>query len=248
LVNALYRKVYLDAGVDEKGAYVGVGGEYEHSAAFGCHYSANPYVRLYEDETILHASMRVKNLNKTAMEYMYLAHINFLPVDNGRFVYSAVPDNAHVRVRENLPESMRPSEEMKKFVRELAEHPEKHHILTPGLPYDPEIVFLIDYEADENGWAHAMQVHPDGSADYVSHRPEQLDTGIRWICRTPDQQALGMEAGTAGPEGYTAEKKKGKVKVLEAGSEFYCQFKAGLLLKKDAQKTDKKINKILAAK
>jgi hypothetical protein len=60
-----------------------------------------------------------------------------------------------------------------------------------------------------------MQVHPDGSADLISHRPEQLDHGVRWISLTPDQQALGMcLPATAEPEGYHAEKAKGNVRTL----------------------------------
>ncbi len=228
------------------GRFIGVGGEYNHAMAFGIHYSAQPYVRLYEDETLMHISMRVRNLNKTPMEYMYLAHINFLPVDQGRFVYSADPAKGQVRVRENLPPSMSPSPELVAYVKELIDHPEKHHVLDPKLPYDPEIVFLIDYQADAQGWAHALHVHPDGSADYVSHKPAQLDTGIRWICRTPNQEALGMEAGTAGPEGYTAEKKKGKVKVLAPDAEFLCEYKAGLVDAGQVPGIEKKINDILA--
>ena len=117
--------------------------------------------------------------------------------------------------------------------------------MDPNLPYDPEIVFLIDYQADEEGWAHAMHIHPDGTADYVSHKPAQLDTGIRWICRTPNQEALGMEAGTAGPEGYTAEKKKGKVKVLPAGGEFVCEYLAGCSAPIRCRKLETKIAKML---
>jgi len=245
LVNAPFKQVYIDAGKDEHGSFVSVGGTYEHAAAFGAHYLAQPCVRLYEDETLMHISMRLKNLNRTPMEYMYLAHINFLPVDFGRFVYSADPAKGNVHVRENLPPSMQPSPQLVQYVKELVDHPEKHHVLDPNLPYDPEIVFLIDYQADENGWAHALHVHPDGTADYVSHKPAQLDTGIRWICRTPNQEALGMEAATAGPEGYTAEKKKGKVKVLPAGGEFVCEYFAGLLSADRVPKMETKIAKIL---
>ena len=35
-------------------------------------------------------------------------------------------------------------------------------------------------------------LHPDGTADYIRHQPQELDHGVRWICRTPDQDALGM--------------------------------------------------------
>lgn len=235
LVNAPYCSAFIDAGEDDKGKFIGIGGEYEHAAAFGHHYLAQPYIRLYENESVIHGSMQVKNLKKTSMEYMYLAHINFLPVDNGRFVYTAKYDPEHVKVRAKFPSFMTPTEKLRNFVGELAEHPELHHEIKPEFTFDPEIVFMIDYQADEKGWAHAMHVHPDGTADYVAHKPSQLDKGIRWICRTPDQEALGMEAGTAGTEGYTAEKKKGNVKELGPGEVFFCEFTAGLLERKEAE-------------
>ena len=85
-----------------------------------------------------------------------------------------------------------------------------------NLTFDPEVVFSIDYLGRRcDGWAHSMQVHPDGTADFIRHRPDQLDTGVRWICRTPDQDALGIVLpATAEPEGYTAEKAKGNIKSI----------------------------------
>jgi hypothetical protein len=107
---------------------------------------------------------------------------------------------------------------------------------------DPEIVLYIDYLADRDGWAHTMQVLPDGSADYVKHKPKQLDHGVRWICRTPDQDALGMiEAATAEPEGYTAEKAKGNIKVIKPKGTWRCEMEMGTINAKEAAKVEKVI-------
>jgi hypothetical protein len=59
---------------------------------------------------------------------------------------------------------------------------------------------MIDYLADEEGWAHSLQVHPDGSADYVRHRPTELDKSMRYGnglavasgSRADDAQAVAM--------------------------------------------------------
>ena len=76
-------------------------------------------------------------------------------------------------------------------------------ILTPDLILDPEVIFFIDYLADEDGWAHSMQSHPDGYAHYLRHHPAELDKGVRWMCRTPDQDALGLYLpATAEHQGY----------------------------------------------
>ena len=37
----------------------------------------------------------------------------------------------------------------------------------------------FDYVADDAGWAHTLVVHPDGSADYIRHRPAQLPCATR---------------------------------------------------------------------
>ena len=63
-----------------------------------------------------------------------------------------------------------------------------------------------------DGWGHAMQLLPDGTADFISHRPEELPGGVRWMTRNADQDALGLFLpGTAEADGYTAEKAKGNV-------------------------------------
>jgi hypothetical protein len=131
-------------------------------------------------------------------------------------------------------------------MQELEQHPQRHHVLTPDLSFDPEIVFTIDYLADGAGWAHTLQLYPDGSADYFAHRPSQLDKGVRWICRTPDQDALGMCPATAEPEGYHAEKAKGNIRILPAGGSFYCEMEAGVLTPSEAQRMAKHIEEIVA--
>jgi hypothetical protein len=181
------------------------------------------------------------------MELMYLAHVNFRPVDNGRLVYSAPCDPDHVRIRSSIPSHIHPPQGYREFLAELEAQPEKHNVLKPGLAFDPEVVFFIDYSTDVSGWAHSLQIHPDGSADIISHRPDQLDHGVRWISRTADQDCLGIILpATAEPEGYSAEKAKGNIKVIPPGGQFYCQMEAGALSPTEAEAMEAKINQILA--
>jgi hypothetical protein len=132
-------------------------------------------------------------------------------------------------------------------MQELEQHPERHHLLSPDLAFDPEIVFTIDYLADNAGWAHTMQLYPDGSADYIRHRPSQLDKGVRWICRTLDQDALGMVLpATAEPEGYHAEKAKGHIKIIPAGGSYTVEMEAGVLTPDEAEQMAGHIEQIVA--
>lgn len=247
LPNAPYQTAQLLVGQDERGAYMGLTGTYQHTVAFNHNYIATPVVKLYANSSKIVISLTIKNLKKSPMELMYLAHVNFRPVDQGRLVYSAPCDPQHVRVRSSIPAHIRPPEGYHDFLEELEARPEKHNVLSPGLAFDPEVVFFIDYQSDEAGWAHSMQVHPDGAADFISHRPSELDHGVRWISRTADQDCLGIILpATAEPEGYTAEKAKGNIKVLAPGGEFHCAMEAGALTAAEARALEEKINQIIA--
>jgi hypothetical protein len=246
LPNAPYQKVYLVVGQDGKGSYIGLGGQYQYTVAFNHNYVAEPLVKLYAGSTLFEVTMAITNLKHSDMELMYLAHVNFRPVDNGRLVYSAPCTPQHVRVRTSIPSHIKPPPGYVEFIEELARQPDKHNLLVPGLLFDPEVVFFINYLADEEGWAHSMQVHPDGSADYIRHRPEQLDKGIRWISRTADQEALGLVLpATAEPEGYLAEKAKGNIKIIPAQGEFRCQMEMGTLTSAEAERLEEKIARIV---
>lgn len=248
LPNAPYQSAYVVVGADKEGEYIGLGGSYRHTVAFSYNYVAEPLVKMYAGASNCRILLTVQNLKRTPMEFMYLAHVNFRPVDNGRLVYSAPCTPEHVRVRKSIPSHVRPGPGYREYLEELEAHPERHNVLAPELTFDPEVVFSIDYLADDAGWAHSMQVHPDGSADFIRHRPEQLDTGVRWICRTPDQDALGIVLpATAEPEGYTAEKAKGNIKVLSAGETFVCEMEAGVLTPEEADALAAQIEKIVAA-
>jgi hypothetical protein len=242
LPNAPYEKAYLVLGEDERGEYVALGGRYQHTVAFSHNYLAEPEVRLYADSALFKILLKITNLKYTPMELMYLAHINFQPVMDSRLAYSAVCTPENVRVRTSIPSHVRPGPGYAEFLQELQSNPSKHHILQRELLFDPEVVFFINYLADTAGWAHSLQILPDGSADYVAHRPDQLDKGVRWICRTPDQDALGLVLpATAEPEGYHIEKAKGNLKIIPVGQSWHCEMLAGALTFAEANEIQSKI-------
>jgi hypothetical protein len=248
LPNAPYDRAWLVAGEDARGPYLAMSGEYEHIVAFNHHYIARPEVRLYAGATRFPISITIHNLKRSPMELMYLAHVNFRPVDNGRLAYTAHCTPAHVRVRQSIPSHLRPPAGFAEFLSELTEHPERHNVLAPGMAFDPEVVFFIDYLADAGGWAHSMQIHPDGSADYIAHRPDQLNHGVRWISRTADQDCLGIILpATAEPEGYHAEKAKGNIQTLGAGASVRFDMEAGYLTLAETSQYEAKIALVLGA-
>ena len=83
-------------------------------------------------------------------------------------------------------------------------------------------------------------------ATQIRHHPTQLDKGVRWICRTPDQDALGMLLpATAEPEGFSAEKAKGNIKSLPAKSVFSFELEMGALSVQEARQIEDKINHLI---
>ena len=107
LPNAEYSQAHLVLGQDDNGAYIGMGGQYQHTVAFGCNYIARPLVKLYAGSSLLRVAMEVTNLRSVDMEYMYLAHINFRPVDYGRLVCTAPCTPERVRVRQSVPAQLK---------------------------------------------------------------------------------------------------------------------------------------------
>jgi hypothetical protein len=246
LPNAEYTEAQLVFGQDDKGSYMGLGGQYQHTVAFTCNYVAHPLVKLYAGASVFRAAMKITNLRGVDMEYMYLAHINFRPVNNARLVFSAPCTPERVRVRRSVPAQLKCPAGYREFVEEMGRNPAGHTVLKPELPFDPELVFTLTYDEDEAGWAHSMQVLPDGRADYVAHRPDQLDKVVRWIARPSDQDALGFAMpSTSEPEGYLAEKAKGNVKVLPGHAQWGAEFEIGALTAVEAQHMEEKIDKIL---
>lgn len=240
LPNAPFRNAWLE--VDEASGFVKVAGTYRHTVAFATNYDATIETALTLGSALVDVSVSVTNLKRTSMDLMYLAHANFRPIDGGVLHYSADYSPSSVRVRRSIPSHITPAQGYVEFLDELAADPTLHHVLKPGLRFDPEAVFEIDMKADADGFAHALQRHPDGSSDYVRFRPDQVPMATRWICRTPDQDGIGIAfPSTSGVEGYGVEKAKGRVVSLEGGGHWRADMAFGLLT---AEETDDAISRI----
>ena len=228
---AHYDNAQLITGEDERGEYMGVTGIFEYNRAFGDHYTATPLVKLYADSTLLDISMHVENLSNKPMELMYLCHINYEAVAGGEIVQTLPWDAEHMALRYTVPQSMQADDGFVQFLKGLQDNVLSTSHIREHDMYDPEAVFYLrDPKTDENGWAHFMQVHPDGSADYTSYKPAELDHCTRWISRTKDRSTLGLALpATADADGYLAEKGKGNIKVIPPKGSFHTEVKAGYL-------------------
>ncbi|MEM9794101.1 MAG: DUF4432 family protein [Pseudomonadota bacterium] len=243
LPNAPFQHAWLE--IDESGGRVRCAGSYQHTVAFSTNYIATVKTSLAAGSALIDNTVSVYNLKRTPMDLMYLAHANFRPVDNGELHYTANYDPKSVRVRQSIPSHITPKEGYSEFLAELAADPVRHHILKPDLAFDPEVVVEIDMKPDPDGHAHALQKHPDGTADYVRYRPDQVKMATRWICRTPDQEGLGIAfPTTSGVEGYTAEKAKGRVVSLEGDGAWRVDTTLGLLTAEETSAAIARINRV----
>ncbi|MEM6987016.1 MAG: DUF4432 family protein [Pseudomonadota bacterium] len=228
LPNAPMRDAWLE--IDPANESLTVVSTYQYTVAFSTNYRATVSTSLAAGSALINASVAVENLKQTPMDLMYLGHANFRPVDYGELHYTAEYDAASVRVRQSIPSHITPKPGYADFLAQLAEDPTPHHVFDPALAFDPEVVVEIDMKADADGKAHALQKHPEGFADYISYRPEVAPVGMRWICRTPDQDGLGVAfPATSGVEGYTTEKAKGRVFELAGGDTWTIDMQVGHL-------------------
>jgi hypothetical protein len=235
LPNAPFQSAWLELGAHGGKATVALSGSYRHTVGFNTNYVATPTAVFTEGKDRIAISLAVENRKQTPMELMYLAHINFRPIDGSELHQSALPGPDHQRVRRSVPSHVRTAAGYPELVDALGKDPSRHYKLTPGIAYDPEVVFSIDYLADPDGWAMSLQRLPDGSADFVRHRPAELRHGVRWMSRTPDQDCLGLVLpATAETDGLLAERAKGNVLMLAGRDTFRCQYEIGVLDKDDA--------------
>jgi hypothetical protein len=248
LPNAPYQTAQLLIGEDVRGRFMTITGTYQHTVAFAHNYLAKPCVKFYENSSQINVHFELENLKNSSMDFMYMAHVNFRPIDNGKLKYSAKVSSDTVRVRSSIPSHVKPPPGYAEFLEQLSENPSLHHNLKPGLGFDPEVVLFIDYLADADGWAHSLQVHPSGVADYIAHKPSQLGHGVRWISRTPDQDCLGIVLpATAEPEGFSAERSKGNIKTLEAHGKFSFSLEIGALLETETKEIEAKIAALISS-
>jgi hypothetical protein len=244
---APYRDVSVRFGTDERVPYLCITGTYEHDLAFTAHYRAQPEVRMWSGSSLLDISMNIENRSRYPMDLMYMCHINYRPVDHGRIVQSLPWDSDHMVLRTSIPEHVTVSKKFLAFMDRVQADPSLTQVLKPDDEYRPEMaIFMKGLMTDEQGFCHFMQVHPDGTADYVGYRPDLMDHPSRWIMRTGEQEALGIALpSTCDPEGYAAEKKKGHLREVPGDSSLSLKMRTGVLDRSKTAEMEDHITRLL---
>ena len=136
---------------------------------------------------------------------------------------------------------------IRKYGKKLLEDPALADVLDSKTQcYDPEMCINICYESDKKGWAHAMQVMPEGDACYVGFCTNKLPYALRWFCRTADEDGVGIALPTTGTNRSTAyQKENGYYNTLPPGAHDNLRFDFGYLDKEKAQGMEYYIEDIL---
>jgi hypothetical protein len=227
LPNLAYQTARLEFGHDDGGRHVVLTGSGRDALAFHHDFVARPRLRLSEGATWFDLALEVENRSRTPLPFLYLAHINFRPVDGATLLDAVVDDRTDVVVRrpdlgDDTPAAVRD------FHDTIARDPGAHRLLVAGRPIEPELVLTMKAAAGADGWTHALHRHPDGTGDFVSHRPADLPFAVRWITRGGDQDALGLVLpATAPPDGLAAARAGGHLVMVAPGAAFRTDLRFG---------------------
>jgi hypothetical protein len=226
LPNARYGDVVMSLDVQDDIWTFTLTGTTRQTRAFFYSYDATARLQIGEGATRIGVGMTITNRQQRAMGMMYLAHVNFRPADGGRFIDTAQDSTALIRNDDadiaHLPPAQR-----------------DHALWAPppgSLPRDVpppasmagETVALLRPDAGPDGCALAAQLHPDGTADFVSWRQAELPLAVRWVARNGNEDAAGFALpATAFPDGAAAAARRGQLVNLPPGGSFDCAFEFG---------------------
>ena len=245
---AVYDDAELIVGSDERGDFVGITGTFTYNRGFGPCYAAKPIAKIYSQSSIFEITMRIENISNYPMELMYMAHINYRPIDNSRIVQSHPWDSASMPLRDYVPSHFEIPADYRELTQKLKENPKLTEVMIPNTVYKPEVAFYLDNPVvDSEGWIHIMQVLPDGTADFLKYKPSELDHAMRWITRTADQQGLALAfPSTCNVEGYNNEKKQGHVKEIAPKGFYQATMITGVLNKDEVAKEEAIIQELMS--
>ncbi len=235
--NAEYKSAYIECGEDEGGKYIALGGELVHEVAFVRGYRFRPEIKIYEGTALFKINIEIENTRPYTLDYMYLCHINFAPIDGAKLITSAKYDAEHITIYNTVQDAA-----LLDYIARLEKDLTiMDNVGESGQVYDPELCFGIKYESDENNRAYTMQ-YTDSGACFVSHPVDYLPYSIRWISRTKGEQAMGMVLPATGEHlGYKNAVEKGQLKQVAPNSKVSFYMEAGYVDKEKADAVKEKI-------
>lgn len=182
-------------------------------------------LRLRAGATMIEIGIAVGNAGTARQPVFYLGHANFAPLKGARIVDDGHP--AHVTLRPP-PYAPTSAPEGRAWHDAVAADYARHRDIRPDDCVDPEFVATYRLTAPAGAIAETRQVHPDGRADVVRQRTDDLPAIVRWIDRSRVRRAVGFALpATTSPDGRAAALAAGEAVWLEPGAWFRTTLWAG---------------------
>lgn len=229
LPNMPYERAQLVFGSGAEGDWVELSGLATERRAFSHYFEMRPRLRLAAGEGAFDVRFEVENNGGSVLPFFYLGHINFRPANGAMITDGLIDDRGEIALRQAVLAPDAP-EDVRAFHDAIAAHPACHRHIGQDQRVEPEMVMTMRPPADADGWAEAQQIHEDGSADFVRHRPSELPYSVRWMTRSADRQALGFSLpASAPPDGRKAGLANGQAIMLAPGARFGAQMRFGMV-------------------
>ena len=191
-------------------------GTTRQTRAFGHSYDATASLRIRQGSTRISVRMRIQNRQQRPMNLLYLAHVNFRPADGGRFIDTA--QDGDILIRNTSKPALNASLAERDAAAWTAPQASALRDVPASGSMSVESVAVLRPVPGPNGQTHAAQMHPDGTADFVTWRTSELPLAVRWIIRNGDEDAAGfMMPSTAYPDGLAAAGRRGQLVCLPPG-------------------------------
>ena len=247
LPNGKYCEAYITVGEQDGNEFISLGGRYQYRNSLEYYYAFEPELFVHQNSGIVDMHIKATNYRVKPMKYMYMAHINWLPVDRSHLVYSGDPQTIKVyNDTFGLPTSEQQA--FSKFIQKVEEDPAIADYLDSSTQiYDPEFCMYMQYLADHDGYAHAMQVFPEKDAAYVSFRTRELPNAVRWYARTGDEDALAFAIPSTNDHlGFSRNDEKGLIRQIPAKDSIHMHYKFGYLSTAQAKNIEQVIHHTLS--
>ncbi len=236
----------IECGEDEDGPYMALTGCYEYVMGFGAHYMARPRIVLRPQATVFDMIMNVENLSGSAMDLMYMCHVNFAYYEGARIVQPAPFSPEQTVVRTAVPGHVQTTPDYLGFIEQLAKDPSGLEVLGEPQRYNPEqVLYIRGLAADAEGNTASLMRRREGDGFHIGYNLNDFTKTVRWILVNDDQKVAAFALpSTCEPEGYLAEKAKGNVRSLASGQTAEFKVRLGYMTKAEAEAAENHIRSL----
>jgi len=233
----------LECGEDDEGPYMALVGTCEYVMGFGAHYMARPRIVMRPGKTLFDMGMNVENLSGSAMDLMYMCHVNFAFYEGARIVQPAPYSAEQTVVRTAVPGHVQTTPDYLEFIDSLAKDPSGIEVLDEPERYNPEqVLYVRGLASDDHGNTASLMRRREGDGFHIAYNLHDFPKTVRWVLVNDDQQVAAFALpSTCEPEGYLAESQKGNVRRLESKQSAAFNVRLGYMTPEDSAEAERKI-------